>query len=107
MLLLRHDHDAQWFNASAAPAKLSRIVGQHLPGRLLLPTLLDQHIGPSTSQNILYLGPIDPLVGDHHHCPAVTAYYSGEPDLAPRILAPRHPIADIAHCASQVSRGVG
>ena len=107
MLLLRHDHDAQWFNASAASAKLSRIVGQHLPGRLLLPTLFDQHIGPSTSQNILYLGPIDPLVRDHHHCPAITAYYSGEPHFAPRIPAPRHLIAHIAHCASEVSRSVG
>jgi hypothetical protein len=37
MLLLRHDHDAQWFNTSATSTKFSSIMAQHLPGWLLLP----------------------------------------------------------------------
>jgi len=54
-LLLWHDYNAQWFDTSATSTKLGGIGGQHLTKRFLLPELLDQHVGPSTSQDIPHL----------------------------------------------------
>jgi hypothetical protein len=49
LVVLRHDHDPQRLDTSAAPSEIGSIIGRHRPGRFLTVQALHQDIRPSTT----------------------------------------------------------
>jgi hypothetical protein len=90
LILLRHNHDPQRLNTSAAPSEVSGVDGRHRHRRLLL-----QASSTFRRSNPSWMTSINAMPSP------------GEARVAPSIPAPRHTVSNVAQTAPQPSYSVG